>query len=346
MMARCERGAVLVSVLLLLALLGLSTGASLWLTRSELWAAGRARSRMQATYTAEAGIRHALAVLAPAADFALLLERSASALANPSQPGPWPIFGGGAVFFPGPPFGYEIAIVDGRNVAGDAARVVLRSTANAVRGAHHAMTAVVGRSVVPYAPAAVVATTGELAASGIAAPLVIDARTPSAGAQAALGAGSSELAARMSESAERAGAGLLGRRTRVVKPFDVHEFARRSGIVEDDPESLAGGLGSSEAPALAIVRRGTAPSLVGAGLLVASGDLELAGKIDFAGVIAVAGQVVLGGAEPCQVRGMLWARSVVLRGPCALAFDSLAIERADALLRLPRLPVLLALGDE
>ena len=41
---RSQRGLVLLSLVLILALLGLATGASLWLTRAELWAGLRTRN--------------------------------------------------------------------------------------------------------------------------------------------------------------------------------------------------------------------------------------------------------------------------------------------------------------
>jgi len=71
-----ERGIALLGSILILALLAAVTAATLWLTRSELWVAGSARAFLQARYTAEVGVWHALSLIAPGTDFAALLAGS------------------------------------------------------------------------------------------------------------------------------------------------------------------------------------------------------------------------------------------------------------------------------
>jgi hypothetical protein len=86
----------------------------------------------------------------------------------------------------------------------------------------------------------------------------------------------------------------------------------------------------------------------GAGVLVVDGVLEVRGTLRFAGVVAatrgiavraggslaVAGAVWAGGADPLAVAGTLDVRR-----------DDAAVQAADAVLPLPRLPRLLGIRD-
>lgn len=347
---RRERGLVLLSVVLILTLLALATGASLWLTRSELWAAGHARAETQAAYSAEAGVRHALAALAPDVDWSALVNGAPAALADPAQPGPWPIGGPGRVSFPGPPFVYAVERIDegeAEDVAAAPETVLLRSSATAVRGAKREMVAIAGRASRPYLPAALVLDRGalELEAAALGGPhdprVVLDARAAGPAASALASASAESLAAAL-EEASRAGVTLHGGTSSSARSFDVARFAERSGLATAPPDVLAAPLGSTEAPAALLVRSGTAPALEGAGVLLSAGDLEIAGPVAFDGAVVVAGRLRLGDAS-CRVRGIVWARSVAFRGPCRIELDVASVEAADAVLRLPRLPVLLAL---
>jgi len=336
-----QRGLVLLSVVLILALLALATGASLWLTRAELWAAGHARAEVQAAYSAEAGVRHALAVLAPDVDWSALVGGSPAALADPAQPGPWPIGAEGRVTFPGPPFAYAVERIEDAEAAAPET-VLLRSSATAVRGARREIIAVVGRASQAYAPAALVVDRGALEIEAAAlGSVVLDARAAGAAALSLATASPESLAAAL-EEASRGTVTLHGGTSSAARSFDVARFAERTGLAADDPASLAAALGASEAPAALLVRSGTAPRLEGAGVLLSAGDLEISGPVAFDGAVVVAGTLRLGDAS-CRVRGLVRARAVRFRGPCRIDLDLTAVGAADAVLRLPRLPVLLAL---
>ncbi len=342
-----QRGLVLISVLLVLALLGLATGASLWLTRAELWAAGRARSELQAAYSAEAGVRHALRVLAPDVDWTALVERLPAALAWPDRPGPWAIAGGGWVAFPGPPFGYEVEVVRPTDPRDRTDRLVLRSTSTAVRDARAIVHASVSRAVEPYAPAALVLAGGELEveAAGHGTPSAPRIRLRASTPVAALGATSWEGLDRLVEAAERADASIDGERHGDVRGFDVARFARRSGLVENPVETLEHAHGSPGEPVAVLVRGGVAPGLSGVGAVVVAGDLDVRGDVEFVGVVLIDGRLRVGAGSSCRVRGLVWATSVAFAGPCDVVADAPAVRSADRVLRLPRLPRLTGLRD-
>jgi hypothetical protein len=343
-------GMILVSSLLLLTLLGLAVGASLYLTRSELWAAGSARAARQARYSAEAGLRHAVALLAPGTDFTALLRRTGG-LARADDPGPLPLAGGGWVDFPGPPFGYWIEIENDRE-GGDPLvdgneRVVFAARATSVRDAARKVIGTIGRAVQPYAPAALVTLDGALILDpGLEGATVrIDAGNESDRRPATIGASSDAAALAVFAAAHARDVELAGTpATAVALPFDVAALADRAGAAPQPADGLASDLGSRASPAVAVVEPGVAPGLRGAGALVATGDLEIRGVIDFAGVIIVAGVLRLA-ATSCTVEGMVWASRLVLDRSCLIRFTSLALGLADRAIRLPREAELLALED-
>lgn len=342
-----EDGLVIVSVVLVLALLGLVTGGSLWLTRAELWAAGRARSVLQATYTAEAGVRHGLALLAPDVDWAAVVDREPAALAFPEEPGPWPIGAGGWVAFPGPPFGYALEVVGPADARDAAAPLVVRSTASAVRGAAAVAVATAARMETPYAPAALVLTGGHLEFEAAALGTERDPRVELLGRDRAAPIGTSSvhgLEAALS-SARDAGGRVQGEPTSLVRPFDIGRFARRSGLNPSSLDVLANAVGAPGAPVGLWVRGGTAPVLRGAGVLLVDGDLDVATVVDWDGVLIVDGRLRIGG-EPCRVEGMVWSRGVAFAGPCRVVASEEAVADADRALRLPRLAVLTGLLGE
>jgi hypothetical protein len=350
-----ELGIVLVGALLLLALLAAAVGATLWLTRSELWVAGRARAFLQARYSAESGVRHALVLLSPGTDFTRLVA-GAGGIADRSRPGPLPFAGGGWVAFPGPPFGYSVGVRDvgsdapGGSTADGNELVVLDSTGSSVRGAVRSVRATIGRKVSPYAPALLVVSGGNVRIDphgpGIEdGGIVLDARLPAGGEQAIVGATTWEAADAAFGALRGAHASLLGEgQTILVRPFDVAEFTAASGLARQGPHVLAVPSGSLESPTALAIEPGIAPALRGVGAILGIGDLEIRGEVDFRGVVVVHGALRLG-ASPCHITGMVWASEVVLDAACLLDYDQAAIAAADRALRLPRLPVLLALSD-
>jgi len=347
---RTSSGMILVSSLLLLTLLALAAGASLYLTRNELWVAGNARAARQARYSAEAGLRHAVALLAPGTDFTALLRRSGG-LARADDPGPLPLAGGGWVDFPGPPFGYWVEIDNDREPGGPSTdgneRIVLAASGTSVRDAARKVLGTVGRATQPYAPAALVALDGSIVLDpGLEGSTVrIDAGNASDPRPATIAASSDTAALAALTAARARGVELLGApATAVALPFDVAELAARVGTAPRSPDDLASDLGSRASPSVAVVRGGVAPGLRGAGVLVATGDLEIRGALDFAGVVAVAGALRLA-ATACALEGMVWARSVVLDRSCTIRFTGTAIGLADQAIRLPRRAALLAFED-
>lgn len=341
-----ERGIALLGSILILALLAAVTASTLWLTRSELWVAGSARAYLQARYAAEAGVWHALAAIAPGTDFAALVAGTGG-LADPGEPGPLPFPGGGFVDFPGPPFGYSVTATV---LATE--RVRLRAVGTSVRGARRTVDATVGRELEPYAPAALVARSGEVTVSPALAGLppdaggvAVDARTPAGGAQAIVAAATADEAEAARASLSSGGATLLGDTAAVrARPFDVAAFAAGARLVAQPPDVLAAEQGGAGAPVALAVAAGTAPRLVGHGVLLATGPLEVVGDVDWSGVLYVAGELRLA-ATTCHVAGLVWAERVSFATGCALRFDPAAIQEADSALRLPRRPTLLAIDD-
>lgn len=344
--ARGERGSALLASILILALLAAVTAATLWLTRTELWVAGSARAFVQARYSAEAGAWHALALLAPGTDFAALLAGSGG-LSDPDEPGPLPFPAGGFVAFPGPPFGYTVTA----HAAGFE-RVRLRSSATAVRGARRAVDATIGREAAPYAPAALVLLTGRAtiapALEGLAPEsggIGVDATAPAGGSQAIVGAATLDAAELARATFAAAGATLRGATPRGrARPFDVVRFALDAGLAEQPPTVLAATQGAPGAAAGLLVAAGAAPRLAGHGVLFAAGPLELAGDVDWRGALYVAGELRIV-ASSCRIDGLVWAEEISFVTGCDLRLDPAALAEADAAIRLPRRPTLLALDD-
>ena len=90
-----------------------------------------------------------------------------------------------------------------------------------------------------------------------------------------------------------------------------------------------------------------AATLHGAGLLFVDGALDIAGALDFTGVIVVSGDVRIRPGGSLTVAGTLWtgAGAFVVDGALAVRQDGDALARADGLVPLPRLGVLLGQRD-
>lgn len=341
-----ERGLALLAAVLVLALLAAVTAATLWLVRSELWVAGSARAFAQARYSAEAGAWHALSVIAPGTDFDALVAGTGG-LSDAAAPGPLPFPGGGAVEFPGPPFGYAVTVH-----ALDAERVRLRSTASAVRGARRSVDATVGRDVEPYAPAPLVVVSGAITVapelSGLAPEaggVLVDASSPAEGGQGVVAAATADAASSAWATLSASGATLVGGMPRArARAFDVAAFAAATALGEEAATDLVGPRGTAGSPVALRLAPGIAPSLRGYGVVLVAGDLEVAGDLDWQGVLYVAGALHVRGPT-CRVRGMAWTSNLVLTTGCSFRFDRPALAAADAALRLPRRPTLLALDD-
>lgn len=343
---RDERGLALLSAVLVLAMLAAVTSATLWMVRGELWVAGSARSLAQARYSAEAGAWHALASIAPGTDFAALVAGTGG-LADPGEPGPLPLAGGGFVEFPGSPFGYAVTVH-----AIDAERVRLRSSATSVRGARRAVDATIGRAADPYAPAALVISSGTIAIAPELASLapgaggvLVDAATPADGTQAIVAAASADAATAAWSSLAAGAASLLGATQRArARPFDVAAFAAATGLAAEPAEDVTFARGSPGAPVALRLAPGRARQLAGHGVLLVAGDLEVEGDLDWRGPLYVAGELHVRGPT-CRIDGMIWARALRLTTGCVVRFDRGALAAADGALRLPRRPTLLALDD-
>ncbi len=345
MRAGGRRGAALLVCLLVLAALAAASAAALWLARTELWAAGNARAARQALYSAEAGIYHAVALIAPGRGFGALIERDGG-LADPARPGPLPFPGGGWVAFPGPPFGYAVDVLPAPSFPDGGPRLVLVSRATAVRGARHAVRAVIGRALRPYAPAALVVASGRvrvLPGGPPDGPLIRGGLAAPAQAAAALGAATAGAVEVARRAIAAAGGRIVGDRAGLeVRRIDVGRLAAESGL----PVVPAGRLAAlrASAPSARRVDGGETARLAGSGVVLVEGDLTVAGEIRFEGVLLAAGRLRLAGT-PCRIAGLVWAEEVEIGGSCTVSYDAAAISAADRLVPLPRLPVVLALDD-
>lgn len=337
-----ERGGALVAVVAILALLLATTAATLAMTRSHLWAAGRARSAWQARAGAEAGARHAAAMIAPGTSFEAVASGKGG-LSRPGEPGPLPV-SGGWTWFPGPPWGYA-AIPSLLSPASDLGeRLALDVEATGPRGARRRLRATVGRARFPWAPAALVVTGGE-AGFEPGAVVVADAGSGVDARGAALAAGTREATARLLAAFRAAGARLAGDPEAVVAdPVDVTAWVAGSAVPEVAADLLASDLSAAAGAIARVTRGGTAASLEGRGVVVSLGDLEIRGRVAFAGALFVAGELRLD-APDCRIAGLVGAHALRSAG-CEFRADPVALAAADAVLRLPREAVLLGLGED
>ena len=334
-------GSALVAVIVILALLLASTGATLVSVRSHLWAAGRARAVWQARASAEAGAWHALSLVGPGTSFAEVVAGTGG-LARPSLAGPLPAAGGWS-WFPGPPFGYAAVPVALPASASGAERMAIDVEATAVRSARRRLRATIGRATLPYLPAVLVLVDGGFGIEP-GARLSVDARLTSGSAPAALAAADRSSSEALLARLLAAGAVVRGdRTTAVADPVDVAAWLRAGSPAPVDAASLGAAFGATAPPAARVTTGGIAGALAGRGVVVSSGDLEIRGRVDFAGVILVAGELRLSSPD-CAIAGMVWARSLRTAG-CALRADGAAVTSADALLHLPREAILLGLGE-
>ncbi|MFM7143874.1 MAG: hypothetical protein ACKO2K_18370 [Alphaproteobacteria bacterium] len=337
-----ERGGALVAAITILALLLATTGATLVMTRSHLWAAGRARSAWQARASAEAGARHAAALLAPGTSFEPVVSGKGG-LSRPASPGPLPATGRWS-WFPGPPWGYGVvpSLLPAAPFAGS--RLALDVDATGPRGTHRHLRATVGRVRAAWAPAVLVVASGE-ARLEPGASLVVDASGAASGTLAALAAGSREASATLLATMRSAGARLAGGvETAVTDPVDVAAWVATSSVKEVAPDALAADFAATSGAIARTTRGGTAPSLEGRGVVASSGDLEIRGRVGFTGVLLVAGELRLDSPD-CRVAGLVFARALRSAG-CELRADPVAIAAADAVVRLPRDAVLLGLSED
>jgi len=86
----------------------------------------------------------------------------------------------------------------------------------------------------------------------------------------------------------------------------------------------------------------------GAGLLVVDGVLEIRGTVTFTGVVAATRGIAVRAGGTLAVTGAVWAggaEPLAIAGTLAVRRDDAAVETADAVLPLPRLPRLLAVRD-
>ncbi len=339
---RSERGVVLLAVLLVAALLATLGAVALRLLGDEFWAAGRRRAALQARYSAEAAVHHVAALLAPGR--VLPAPPSSADLVDPLQAGPLLDLGGAPVPFPGEPFGYEARMIaappPGSGPASTASsvskfiRVLGRGWS--VAGTRRGVAGALGRARQPYLPAALVVTSGELVTSPTGLRL--------SGEGAAR-----ELASRGWPELDVAGRALgwealwTERRGALARVFDVAAFARTSGL---ESVALPEGAPITLPATAARLHGGPAASLTGQGVLLVEGDLAIAGPIDFAGALFVSGTLRFA-AEPCVVRGLVWARRVEVATlvHCDLAASLDALRAADAALALPRAVVVRGFVD-
>lgn len=318
-----QRGIVLISALLLLVLLTATTGAGLWLVRSDLWAAGAARAELQALYTAEAGLFVAAAAIAPAT---LPLNESRAWEALPI---------GIKEIFPGPPFGYWMRNPRGGLGSGGRPLLRLEVESEAVAGARRYLEATIVRREQAYAPAAVLIRRDHIELRGAALSLFSapNLRLRGTASAPALAAATEEVERRLfallSDSrVEMEPRGPIGFAAAVA----IEQFAGASGRPVEAGPVFALPVGGSH---LRFLGGGTLGALEGDGLVVSLGDLRIENSLDFAGVLLVSGRLELD-ASPCRLRGFLQADSLVLHAGCEFILDPQAVREADALEPLPR----------
>ncbi len=339
-----EAGVILFTVLLVAALLAVLSAIALRLLGDEFWEMGRRRAALQARYNAEAAVHHAAALLAP--DRALAVQPLAGALSHPEAPGPWLDFGGGLVAFPGAPFGYDAHLLaspasagSGSVAAGDSPQTAFLRVLGrgwSVAATRRAVEGVLGLAPLPYLPAALVVTSGEVSFSPGALELF-----PELPAREIAAAGFAELDRLLPAfgweglAAEERGA--------LVRSFNIHSFAAGTGLERIDPVGQA----DFELAGTAIrLGGGRVGHVRGSGVVFVEGDLVIGQDFDLEGAIYGSGTIRFEGAH-CRARGLVWARRIELAPGVRCRFEAAlaALVSAESAVGLPRAIVVRGVSD-
>lgn len=324
-----EHGYALATVMIVLAgLLPLGMFAVMQ-ARLDLLVERSTRRALEAFYTSEAGLEHALADLEEDPRFERLIGNGGGR--SPGGPRSFPFRHSPPEFFPRPPFRYQV-IVEPR----DSDRVDIVSHGFGPAEASRSVAASVIRSALPAVPSALFS-----AAGGV--QLLLGNELSLLGTRGVAGKpGTPALALADPDTAEAVGASLERSRGARLDPpgVRVRDFpgletlARSAGSsprAEHLTADLAGSLGTG-----VFVRRGAleVADAAGSGLLVIDGPLRVRGNFEFSGVVLVLGDIRADPQSRVEINGGLLqgrgAGLLHLLGSGAIRFDRDGLAMLDA----------------
>jgi hypothetical protein len=348
-----DRGTALMATLIIIMVL-LPLGAYVALQcRTDLMIERNFRAEIEAFYTADAGLEHAIAEIDPGQSFDDLLT-GPDHTAGTADDGSFPFREGPPGAFPSPPLGYQVRVTP---AGGNMLSIVSRGT-----GRHEAtkvVAALVTRSPLAFTPAALYAQTdirgldlgGELLLSGLdhrigdpaasptgTAPPVpalasLDAsgeedlrrRIPADLAEHLLGSGGPPSIATSSSINVQRYADMLA-----AQPACEH-VPRLADIMGENTDAPG-------TPRIAVVEGDALVAeselVKGSGVLVVLGTLQVVGGLEFTGLVIALGGIVFEPSGSVTITGALWQGPSMddrleLHASGAIVYSSTALAAAD-----------------
>jgi hypothetical protein len=356
--AMTERGTALMATLILIMIL-LPLGAYVvQQCRTDLMIERNFRAEIEAFYTAEAGLEHALAEIDPGQSFDDVLA-GPDRIAGTADDGTFPFREGPPAAFPSPPLGYDVRVtLAGANVLSIASRGIGRYAATKV------VAALVTRSRLVFTPAALYAQSdirqldlggGQLLLSGLDHRIDDPPGNPT-GAAAPIPALASPDADAEQDLRRRLPEGLAGRlpgagaapSIATSPTVNVQTYADRFATLPDcrhlptlntnidENTDDTWGLGTPETPQMSVVEgdANISGSLRGNGVLVVRGTLHITGTLEFTGLVIALNGILFEPTGNVKIAGALWQGLTIdnrlqLGSSGAIVYSSCALAAAD-----------------
>ena len=345
-----NRGTALMATLIIIMIL-LPLGAYVVLQcRTDLMIGRNFRAEIEAFYTAEAGLEHALAEIDPGQSFDDLLA-GPDRISGTADDGSFPFREGPPGAFPFPPLGYDVRVIPaGQNV------LSIVSCGTGRYGATKVVAALVARSRLPFTPAALYAQSdirrldlsgGQLLLSGVDHPISDSPASPAATAVPVPGLASpdadaeQDLRRQLPEVLARRLVGLGGAPSIATNPAVnvqtyADQFAAHLACVHLSALDETAELGEPETPQMSVVEGDANISgwLRGSGVLVVRGTLHITGILDFTGLVIALNGILFEPSANVTIKGALWQGRTMddrlqLRSSGAIMYSSRALAAAD-----------------
>jgi len=347
-----NRGTALVATLSI-ALVLLPLGAFVAMQcRTDLLIQHNLRAEIEAFYTAEAGLEHAISEIGPGTSFDPLLS-GPDRLAGTRDDGAFPFRGGSPAPFPHAPFQYDVRVIKL-----DAATIRLVSTGTGIKNAVKIVNVLATRSSIPHTPAALYVEGDPTSLDVGSGSFVVSGMDHNVGAPAGSASGAAApipalstsqadaeatLAQRLTPAAARRLIGTGG--TPSIAHSDALDLASYAAAVAGRPEAvnitattITGRvvLGTPQDPQISLTAGDCEVSgqVSGRGILLVNGRLRVVGTLSFAGLVLAMGGVLFEPGSAVTIDGTLWQGAAVssppqLRGDGAIAYSSAALAAVD-----------------
>ncbi len=347
-----NRGTALMATLIIIMIL-LPLGAYVVLQcRTDLMIERNFRAEIEAFYTAEAGLEHAIAEIDPGQSFDDVLT-GPDHIAGTADDGSFPFGEGSPGAFPSPPLGYQVRVtLAGHNVLSIVSRGTGRYNATKV------VAALVARSRLPFTPAALYAQSdirrldlsgGQLLLSGSDHPIGDSPASPTETAAPVPALASpdadagQDLRRRLPEVLARRLVGLGGAPSIATSPAVsvqtyADQFAAQPACVHLSALDETAKLGEPGTPQMSVVEGDALVSeserVKGSGVLVVRGTLQVMGTFEFTGLVIALNGILLEPSANVTIKGALWQGRTVddrlqLRSSGAIMYSSRALAAAD-----------------